>query len=67
MSARGLVLDDNSLVREALRFMLTHLELHAVYLHQREGAPAPKGALRSPLVTPNFPSWSSRMAIRSPV
>jgi FixJ family two-component response regulator len=29
MSARVLVVDDNSLVREGLRFLLIHLELHA--------------------------------------
>jgi hypothetical protein len=29
MSGRVLVVDDNSLVCEGLRFMLTHLELHA--------------------------------------
>ena len=48
MSARGLVVDDNSLVREALRFMPTQLELQAVYLHQREDAPAPKDVYGDP-------------------
>ena len=55
MSARGLVLDDNSLVREALLFMLTHLELHAVYLHQRAIAPVPMDDLRSALCAPDCP------------
>jgi len=55
MSVRGLVLDDNSLVREALRFMPTHLELHAVYLHRRAIAPAPMDDLRSALCAPDYP------------
>ena len=55
MSARGLVVDDNSLVREALRFMPTQLELQAVYLHQRAIAPAPMDNLRSALCAPDGP------------
>ena len=52
---RGLVLDDNSLVREALRFVLTHLELHVVCLHQRAIASAPMDDLRSALCAPDCP------------
>ena len=55
MSARGLVLDDNSLVREALRFMPTQLELQVVYLHQMAIAPAPMDDLQSALCTPDCP------------
>ena len=55
MSARVLVVDDNSLVREGLRFMLTHLELHAVHLHQRAITPAPKDGLRSALCAQDCP------------
>ena len=55
MSACGLVVDDNSLVREALRFMPTQLELQAVYLHQRALTPAPKDGLRSALCAEDRP------------
>ena len=55
MSARVLVVDDNSLVREALRFMLTHLELHAAHRHQRAITPAPKDGLRSTVGAPDCP------------
>ena len=49
------VVDDNSLVREVLRFMLTHLELHAVDPHQWAITPAPMDDLRSALCAPDCP------------
>ena len=55
MSAHGLVVDDNSLVREALHFMPTQLKLQAVYLHQRAIASAPMDDLRSALCAPDCP------------
>ena len=67
MSARGLVVDDNSLVREALRFMPTHLELQVVYLHQRAIAPAPMDDLRSACALQTVPSRIARRTICAPV
>lgn len=55
MSERVLVVDDNRFDCEVLRFMLTHLELHAACLHQRAIAPAPTDDLRSALCAPDRP------------
>jgi len=63
MSARGLVLDDNSLVREALRFVLTHLELHAVYLHQGQLPLRQRTIYGAPCALQTVPSRIARRAI----